>query len=117
MSERWSCPLVVELDGPLNKADRLAEGVLTMMLARPSDLFGLLAAASGGRRAAVGYLAARGHMDASTLPLRKEFTDYLEAERAAGRDLHLVTADPQAVADGVAARLGLFASARRMPAT
>ena len=49
MSERWSDPLVVELDGPLNKADWLTEGIVTMLLRRPTDLPGVLAAVPTAR--------------------------------------------------------------------
>ncbi len=112
MSERWSGPLVVELDGPLNKADGLTEGIVTMLLRRPSDLPGVLAAVPAGSGAVAGLLARQGHLDAAILPLRKELVDYLQGERTAGREIHLVTSAPQSVADAVAARLGIFASAR-----
>jgi 4-hydroxybenzoate polyprenyltransferase len=110
VSERWSCPLVVELDGTLSKIDSVAEGIVTALLRRPSDFLGALAAFAKGRRVAAEHLTRLGYVDAEALPIRRDFLDYLERERAAGRELHLATSAMQPVADAVAARLGIFGS-------
>jgi 4-hydroxybenzoate polyprenyltransferase len=112
LSERWSCPLVVELDGTLSKADSIAEGIVAMLLRRPSDFFGILSALAKGRRAVAEHLTRLGYVDAEALPIRRDFLDYLERERANGRELHLAASAMQSVADAVAARLGIFGSAR-----
>jgi 4-hydroxybenzoate polyprenyltransferase len=44
------------------------------------------------------------------LPVREDFTAFLEQEKARGREVHLVTAADQALADRVAARIGVFDS-------
>jgi len=112
LSERWSCPLVVELDGTLSKANSTAEAMVMALLRRPSDFFAILAAFAKGRRAVAERLTRLGYVDAESLPLRRDFLDYLERERASGRELHLAASAMQPVADAVAARLGIFGSAR-----
>ena len=82
------------------------------LLRRPSDFFGILAAFAKGRRAVAEHLTRLGYVDAESLPLRRDFLDYLERERASGRELHLAASAMQPVADAVAARLGIFGSAR-----
>src|SRR5581483_6856544 len=49
--------------------------------------------------------------DPATLPLRNDLIALLQAEKACGRALHLVSAADQAIVDAVAAELPLFASA------
>ena len=82
------------------------------LLRRPSDFFGILAAFAKGRRAVAEHLTRLGYVDAESLPLRRDFLEYLERERASGRELHLAASAMQPVADAVAARLGIFGSAR-----
>ena len=82
------------------------------LLRRPSDFFGILAAFAKGRRAVAEHLTRLGYVDAESLPLRRDFLDYLQRERANGRELHLAASAMQPVADAVAARLGIFGSAR-----
>lgn len=111
MSEPLSCPLVVELDGALSKIDSIREGVALAVVRRPLQFLGALTAFLGGRPAPAEPLAGLQEVDAATLPIRRDFLDYLAQERACGRELHLTTSSPQATADAVAARLGLFGSA------
>ena len=82
------------------------------LLRRPSDFFAILAAFAKGRRTVAERLTQLGYVDAESLPLRRDFLDYLERERASGRELHLAASAMQPVADAVAARLGIFGSAR-----
>ena len=111
MSERWSSPLVVDLDGTLSKIDSLGEGIVSALLRRPIDFLRSLPAIVSGRAAAEERLMRPGGVNGATLPLRRDFLEYLERERASGRELHLATSATQPVADAVAARLGIFASA------
>ena len=108
MSERWSSPLVVNLDGTLSKIDSLGEEFVSALLRRPLEFLRALPAIVSGRVAAVEPLKAA---NGATLPIRQDFLEYLERERASGRELHLATSATQPVADAVAARLGIFASA------
>ena len=112
MSERRSCPLVVELDGTLSKIDSVGEGIVSALLRRPSDFLGLLASFFRDRRTVAEHVTRLGYVDAESLPIRRDFLDYLERERANGREVHLATSAMQPVADAVAARLGIFSSAR-----
>lgn len=107
MSERWSSPLVVDLDGTLSKIDSLGEGIVSALLRRPLDF--LRSLLSGGP-AAKDRLARLGSVNGATLPLRRDLLQYLEDQRASGRELHLATAATRPVAVAVAARLGIFAS-------
>ena len=111
MSERWSSPLVVDLDGTLSKIDSLGEGIVSALFRRPADFLGSLLAMVRGRPAVEKNLARLGYVSGATLPIRRDFLEYLERERANGRKLHLATCATQTVADAVAARLGIFASA------
>ncbi|CAN5920905.1 UbiA family prenyltransferase [soil metagenome] len=105
------CPLVVELDGALGKVDSVREGIALRLLRRPLEFFRLLGALFGSRPVLVDPIAHLEPVDAETLPLRRDFLDYLEREHASGRELHLSTSAPQATADAVASRVGLFVSA------
>ncbi len=107
LSERWSSPLVVDLDGTLSKIDSLGEGIVSALLRRPLDFFRSLFA---GGAAAKDRLARLGDVNGTTLPIRHDFLEYLERQRSTGRELHLATSATRPVAEAVAARLGIFAS-------
>ena len=98
MSERWSSPLVVDLDGTLSKINSRGEGIVSALLRRPIEFLRYQRTRPAG-------------VNGATLPLRRDFLEYLERERASGRELHLATSAAQPVADAVAARLGIFATA------
>lgn len=101
-------PLVVDLDGTLAKVDGLVDAVVTIALRRPKYVSGALGALFTERYAFKEHLAQVGAYSPETTPLREDLVAYLTEQRAAGREIHLVTASPQAVADKIAARLGIF---------
>ncbi len=106
-AEAWTCPLVVDLDGTLIRSDTLSEGVAT--LARDWRLvpaLGLLL--TTGRAAFKRRIAELAPPAAALLPYNAPLLAYLQAQKAAGRQLVLATAADRAVADAVARALGLF---------
>jgi 4-hydroxybenzoate polyprenyltransferase/phosphoserine phosphatase len=108
---RRPLPLAVDLDGTLIAGDSLHDGFVTVLLHRAPSAPGTIAALRRGRAAFKREVCGLAPGLAETLPLNEPFLDWLRAEVAAGRELHLLTAADQSVADAVAARLGIFASA------
>lgn len=104
-----NAPLIVDLDGTLSKSDGLVDAFVTTALRRPSQL-GRATRALARSRYAFKMALAESYAP-HAMPLRAELLDYIRAQKAAGREVHLVTASPQAVADAVAQRVGLFDSA------
>jgi len=104
-------PLIVDLDGTLGLNDSLLDAIATAAIRNPFHIPKLVRALLRGRYELKDSLAGIGAYSPHSIPLRDGFVDYLKEQRALGRELHLVTASPQIVADGVADRLGVFASA------
>jgi 4-hydroxybenzoate polyprenyltransferase/phosphoserine phosphatase len=105
---RVSVPLVVDLDGTLTPTDTLVESVLLLAKQSPLDLLKLPLWLLRGREVMKSEIARRVSIAPDGLPYRQDLLDYLEAEKAAGRELVLATAAHQSIADGVARHLGLF---------
>lgn len=110
-NETPAYPLVVDLDGTLVKADSLHENVVSGLLHAPGRTLKALASLAEGRSAFKRRMASMNVLDVSALPVRNELVEFLRQERERGRELHLVTAADQSIADAMAARTGLFASA------
>jgi len=104
-------PLAVDLDGTLLATDTLHEGLIAALMRDPKSVPSLLLSMLQGRAAFKRHVSRAAPANAAILPLRQEFVAWLEAQRAAGRRLHLVTAADQSVADAVAEHLDLFESA------
>lgn len=102
--------LVVDLDGTLLRSDMLFE-TFWSALARDWILpFKLLPALGAGRAALKQFLAGRANVDVTSLPYNPEVLDYIARWRADGGRVALVTATDQALADAIAAHLGVFDS-------
>ncbi len=100
-------PLVVDLDGTLIRGDTLAEGLVALL--RGARLVpALLVLLRHGRAAFKRRVAATAPPAAALLPYNDTLLAYLRAQKDAGRQLVLATAADRAVADSVAAELGLF---------
>ncbi len=104
-------PLVVDLDWTLIEVDSLFESFASALFQSPSQTLFALAALRDGRAAFKRQIARIGALDVASLPLRKNFVKFLEGERARGRELHLVTAADQSIADAMAERTGIFSTA------
>jgi 4-hydroxybenzoate polyprenyltransferase/phosphoserine phosphatase len=101
-------PLCVDLDGTLVATDTLVESFVRGLATRPLSMLALPLRLLRGRAATKAWLAALAPPDAATLPYRAEVLDYLREARAEGRRVVLATASDRAIAEAVAAELGLF---------
>ena len=99
-------PLCIDLDGTLVRTDTLMEGMIALLGGmRLGTMIGAMASGRAGLKARV---AAQAPFDPALLPYNEALVDYIRAERAKGRRIVLATAANEAVADRVAAHLGLF---------
>lgn len=101
-------PLCVDLDGTLIKSDLLLESILLLIKQRPWFLFHILWWGLQGRSFLKRKLAAKAPICIDKLPYRQEILDFVRSEHESGRKTLLVTASDQALADSVAAHLGVF---------
>ena len=104
-------PLIVDLDGTLFLTDTLVESLAERLFKDPLSLLAALPSLSKGRAAFKAKVDTISALDVDVLPVRTDLLDYLGAEKQAGREIHLVTAANQAIADAVAARFDVFDSA------
>lgn len=101
-------PLAVDLDGTLISADLLWEGVFQLLKTNPLFIFLLPVWLMDGKARLKAEIASRIDFDASLLPYRPDFVRFLQAEKASGREIVLVTAAARPFAEAVASHLGLF---------
>lgn len=101
-------PLCVDLDGTLFGGDLLFESFLSTLRSEPRAALLSVRWLAQGRAELKRQLAARATIDVARLPYNAALLAYLKAEKAAGRTLVLATAADRALAEKVAAHLGLF---------
>jgi 4-hydroxybenzoate polyprenyltransferase/phosphoserine phosphatase len=101
-------PLCVDLDGTLIATDALWEGVAWLATHRPLALLAALLRLLHGKAAFKAAVAAAAPIDPEALPLRAEVVAWVAEERRRGRRVVLATAADRAVAEAVAAQIGLF---------
>jgi 4-hydroxybenzoate polyprenyltransferase len=101
-------PLCVDLDGTLIASDALWESMLLLVKDRPWSTPLVPLWLLGGRARLKRELSDRVLPDPATLPYRPEVLGQIDAARRAGRQVLLVTASDQRIADRVGAHLGLF---------
>lgn len=103
-----ACPLCVDLDGTLIKSDSLQDAFFLFARRRPLELWRVPVWLAGGKARLKKELAARAPLDAARLPYNVAVRAYLQAEHRAGRKIYLATGADGALAERVAAHLGLF---------
>ena len=103
-------PLIVDLDGTLIDGDTLHLSLWALARRRPWALPALPVLALTGRAQFKRFVSDRVTLDAATLPYRLDVLDFVRAEHRAARRVVLATAADQAIADAVAAHLGVFES-------
>lgn len=105
-----SLPLIVDLDGTLLLTDTFVENFNSLLFSDPlAACTSLLAIHS---RAKFKHRVAHHTVpDIYYLPQRAELISLIRTERAKGREVHLITAADQKIADSVAAVFGLFETA------
>lgn len=101
-------PLYVDLDGTLIATDLLHESFLSALARSPWVAVQSLGWLMSGRPRLKEELALRSEIDVTALPYREPVLAFLREERARGRRIVLATASWGALADRVAAHLGLF---------
>jgi 4-hydroxybenzoate polyprenyltransferase len=101
-------PLAVDLDGTLIATDLLWEGVVALLKRNPLYIFLLPFWALRGAYALKFEIASRVELDPDALPYRTDFLEFLQAERAKGRELFLATGSHRRFADQIASHLGIF---------
>jgi 4-hydroxybenzoate polyprenyltransferase/phosphoserine phosphatase len=101
-------PLCVDLDGTLVATDTLWECFVAGLRARPSFLARLPGWLLRGRPALKQELARVALPDVASLPYREDVLAYLREARQAGRRVVLATATDRAIAERVAAHVGVF---------
>jgi 4-hydroxybenzoate polyprenyltransferase len=104
-------PLVVDLDGTLTVTDTLYESFATLLFQDPARAVASLFHIARGPAVVKRFIAQRVRPDAAKLPYRSDLVDFLRGEKARGRQIHLVTAADQAIADAVIAEFDFFDSA------
>lgn len=100
--------LAVDLDGTLVRTDLLLESLLALVKQRPACIFKLPGWMLKGKAYVKQEIARRVSLDASTLPYREGFLDYLKTQRVEGRTIILATGSDRQIAQQVANHLKLF---------
>lgn len=95
-------PLFVDLDGTLLKTDCLLEAMLTMLRSNPLSLLSMFRWLSQGRAFFKQKLAEAVDLDITALPVNSEFLEYLKEQKDSGREIILISAAHQGVAEEVA---------------
>ena len=101
-------PLVLDLDGTTVLTDTLVENALRLLADSPLAFACLLPGALASRAKFKRAVARRQPLDPASLVYNDHVLALARRARAEGRPVYLVTAADQAVAETVAAHLGLF---------
>jgi 4-hydroxybenzoate polyprenyltransferase/phosphoserine phosphatase len=106
-------PIVVDMDDTLLRTDTLLESVFQLLgqypLRAPLLALWLL---RGGRAGLKRSVAEQVHLDTDTLPVNEPLLEWLQECRVRGSALHLFSAADQSIVKAVAARFGIFETAR-----
>ncbi len=100
--------LAVDLDGTLLRSDLLHESFWSSIASRWTALPEALLALRGGKAGLKHALTRRAQLDFGTLPYNQTVIDYIRSWGAAGGRAVLVTASNIALAEPIAAHLGIF---------
>lgn len=100
--------LCVDLDGTLIKSDLLSESLVRLLKKQPWLLPLVPIWWLRGRAALKSNLARRVSIEIATLPYNSSLLEWLIAQRAANRELLLITAAGESLANQIADHLGLF---------
>lgn len=103
-------PLCVDLDGTLLRTDMLFETVLCLLKAKPWMLFNLVFWLAAGKANLKSQISRRVDISQLPLPVNEQLLEYLETE-SKEREIILVTASNQRIADEIIKRYPLFTRA------
>jgi len=101
-------PLCVDLDGTLVKSDTLVDSLLVLLRMRPLLAFRLPGPLLHGKAAFKAFLSESISLDVAHLPYNRKLLQFLQQERSLGRPIYLATGADLALANRVAAHLGIF---------
>ena len=101
-------PLCVDLDGTLVKSDTLIDSLLVLLRTRPLQVLKLPFLVLKGKAAFKAFVTSSVTLDVVHLPYNRMLLDYLQTERASGRELYLATGADERLARRVADHLGIF---------
>jgi 4-hydroxybenzoate polyprenyltransferase/phosphoserine phosphatase len=104
-------PLCVDLDGTLVNTDTLIESALLLAKINPLYVLAMFFWLLFGKAHLKEKIAVRTALDVTTLPYNSGFLEWLIEQRETGRELVLVTASNQRIADAVAGHLQIFSRA------
>jgi 4-hydroxybenzoate polyprenyltransferase len=102
-------PLCVDLDGTLVKTDTLVDSVLVLARQDPVKLLHIPGWLKKGKAAFKRQVTRAVQLDVEHLPYNHALLEYLRQEAGRGRAIYLATAADGALAERVAAHLGIFA--------
>jgi len=101
-------PLYVDLDGTLVKSDTLVDSLLVLMRTKPARLLKLPGLLLRGKAAFKAFFSETIVLDVKHLPYNRKLLQYLQTERAGGREIYLATGADAPLAQRVADHLGIF---------
>ena len=101
-------PLCVDLDGTLLRIDTLHELILSFVKQQPWSAWRMFLWLVKGRAYFKRQIAQAVSLDFSTLPVTRDFHDFLKREHARGRKLVLATGADSIVAKQAAEHFGIF---------
>jgi 4-hydroxybenzoate polyprenyltransferase/phosphoserine phosphatase len=100
--------LCVDLDGTLVKSDTLVDSTLALARYHPELLLRIPGWLLEGKAALKRHITSAVSLDVTHLPYNRELLQFLEQQHSTGRPIYLTTAADSALAERVAAHLGLF---------
>jgi 4-hydroxybenzoate polyprenyltransferase len=101
-------PLCVDLDGTLVKSDTLMDSLLLLVRIHPLEALKVPLWVLEGKAALKAKVTSIVSLDVAHLPYNKSLLHYLQAQRAAGREIYLATGADRGIAVRVADHLGIF---------
>jgi len=105
---RAGVPLCVDLDGTLVKSDTLVDSVLVIARQKPRELLRIPGWIAQGKASFKRHVTAAVELDVEHLPYNHALLEWLRVEAGEGREIYLATAADGALAERVAAYLGIF---------
>jgi 4-hydroxybenzoate polyprenyltransferase len=98
----------VDLDGTLVKSDTLHDSLLVLLRTRPGRLPQLVGKLFHGKAAFKAYVIDSVAPDVAHLPYNRRLLEYLQRERARGREIYLTTGADVRLAQRIADHLAIF---------
>lgn len=101
-------PLFVDLDGTLVSTDTLWESCLLFIKRHPLQLWRLIIWLFYGKAYLKEQVAKKVIPNAETLPYQNEVVEYISKAKDLGRDVYLITAANQRIADSISKHMKVF---------